>query len=53
MFVEICDYLWQLASGGVDWGWPSSMPTADIALEHGLSPVMGPIIDWEEAGLGG
>ena len=53
MFVEICDCLWQFASGGVDWGQPSYVPTTDNALEHGLSPVMGPVIDWEEVGLGG
>ena len=52
MFVEICDCLWQPTSGGVDWGWPSSAPATDNALECGLSPVMGPVIDWEEAGLG-
>ena len=53
MFVEIHDCLWQSASGDVDWGQPSSVPATDNALEHGLSPVVGPVIDWEEAGLGG
>ena len=53
IFVEIHDCLWQSASGGVDWSQPSSMPTTDNALGHGLSPVMGPVIDWEEVGLGG
>ena len=50
---EICDYWWQSASGGVDWGRPSSTPATDNVLEHGLSSVMGPVIDWEEVGLGG
>ena len=53
MLVKIHDCLWQSASGGVDWGKSSSVPITDNALECGLSPVMGPVIDWEEAGLGG
>ena len=53
MLVEICNCLWRLASGGVDWGQPSSTLTTDNTLEHGLSLVMGPVIGWEEAGLGG
>ena len=53
MFIEIHNCLWLSASGGVDWGQPSSMSATDNALEHGLSPVMGPVIDWEEVGLGG
>ena len=52
MFVEIRDCLWPSTSG-VDWGQLSSTPATDNALEHGLSPVMGPVIDWEEVGLGG
>ena len=53
MFVEICDCLWWSASGGVDWDWPTSMPITDNALERCISPAVGPVIDWEEAGLGG
>ena len=53
MFVEIHDCLWQFASGSVDWGWLPSAPATDIALECHLSPVMAPVIDWEEVGLGG
>ena len=54
IFVEIHDCLWQSTSGGVDCGQLfSSVPATDNALEHGLSPVMGPVIDWEEVGLGG
>ena len=52
MFLEIHDYLWQSASGDVDWGQSSLVPTTDNALECGLSSVMGPVINWEEAGLG-
>ena len=36
----------------MDSGRLSSVPITDNALERGLSPVMGPVIDWEKAGLG-
>ena len=52
-FAEIHDCMQQSASCGLDWGWPSSLPATDNVLECGLSPVMGPVIDWEEVGLGG
>ena len=31
--------------GGVDWGQLSAAPATDSALEGGLSPAKGPVID--------
>ena len=50
--VGICCCHMGLSCGGVDWGKPSTVSVAGSALEGGLSPAKGPVVDCEEVGLG-